>query len=214
MNAIIKIGVRTSLLAYKQGREAIKILKGNKTELITIATKGDKDKKTPLRLTENSNFFTYEIEEALRKKEIDIGVHSAKDLEEDMPKDLTIALKTNSISKYDCLVSKNNLTLKNLAFYSVIGTSSVNRSKAVKKYRKDLITKDIRGNVDERLRQLDQGKYDAVIVAYAAMVRLGLKNQVSEILPFSVIKPHPLQGRLALQVLKENKGLIRWLRSL
>lgn len=213
MKNYLKVGSRPSQLALRQVEEIASLLPGLKFEVIPIATKGDKDKNTPLVFKEGSNFFSYEIEQALLSGEIDLAVHSAKDLEEDIPRELTIALMTKSISPFDCLVSKDRQTLSGLAAGSLIGTSSKNRSEAILKFRGDLIIKDIRGNIEERLEQLDQGKFDAIIVAQAALIRLGLTERISQIIPLSIIKPHPLQGKLAIQLRRNRKDLLDLFRS-
>ena len=214
MRHYLKVGSRPSRLALQQVEEIAGLLPNLKLEIIPIATKGDKDKNTPLAFKEGSSFFSYEIEQALLEDKIDLAVHSAKDLEEDIPGELAIAAMTKSISAFDCLVSKDNQTLPELAPGSIIGTSSKNRREAILKFRGDFITKDIRGNIEERLAQFDQGKSDAIIVAQAALIRLGLTERITQILPFSIIKPHPLQGRLAIQVRRQRKDLLDFFRSI
>jgi len=179
-----------------------------------IKTKGDKDKATPLTLRKNSDFFTYEIEQALLSRDIDVAVHSAKDLEENMPADLVIAAMTKSISKLDCLVSRGNLTLDELPAGSVVGTSSENRRQGILRYRSDLVIKDIRGNIDERLVQLDNDDFQAIVIAHAALIRLGFVDHIAQIIPFSIIEPHPLQGRIAIQIHRDRKDLLEVFRSI
>jgi len=209
MNLLIRAGTRPSSLALKQVEEIKQHFKDISFNPVTIKTKGDKDKITSLTLKENSNFFTYELEEALLNKEIDIAIHSAKDLEDDIRPELIIAVTTKSINEFDCLVSRGNFTLDTLPVGSSIGTSSVNRRKGITNYRNDLICKDIRGNIEERLAQLDRGDFDAIVVAQAALVRLGLEALKLQIIPFEIIKPHPLQGRLAIQVSREREYLVK-----
>lgn len=214
MSIRIKIGARPSLLALKQVEEIQRLLPGIKFDSTLIKTKGDKDKVTSLSLRENTDFFTYEIEESLLNREIDAAIHSAKDLEENIPQDLVIAVMTKSISRFDSLVARGNFTLNTLPSGSIIGTSSRNRKLRVLGYRKDLATLDIRGNIDERLAQLDKGYFDAVIIAHAALIRLGYENRISQIIPLNIIEPHPLQGRLAVQVRKDRKDLIKIFRGI
>lgn len=204
----IRVGTRPSPLAIKQVEEISARLPGIRLEMIAIETRGDRDKITPLAKMEGTDFFTSNIEESLVLGRIDAAVHSAKDIEDSPPKDTMIAAITASISPYDCLVSRNKLPLAALPKGAVVGTSSPNRKKAVLKFRRDLNVKDIRGNIDERLGLLDRGDYDAIIVAHAAMVRLGYEYKVAEIFPEEIIRPHPLQGKLAVQVLKKRKDLV------
>jgi len=203
----IRVGTRPSPLALKQIEEIQVRAQEMIFEVIPIQTKGDRDKTTPLIARENSDFFTYEIEQALLNGEIDVAVHSAKDLEEDMPEELVIAAMTKSISRFDCLVSKGGLTLDELPPGARVGTSSINRSEGIKRYRKDLVVKNIRGNVDDRLAQLDRGDFDAIIVAHAALIRLGSQHRIAQMIPFAIIEPHPLQGRLAVQVRRDRNDL-------
>ena len=211
----IKVGVRPSPLSLAQVEEIKSKLGDIALEVVTIKTKGDKDKITPLILQENSDFFTYEIEQALIKREIDIAIYSAKDLEEKIPLELEIVAISESISPFDCLVSANrNSTLDTLRKMSSVGVSSKNRQKAIASYRSDLKIKSIRGDVDERIKQLDSGDFDAIIVAHAALIRLGLENRISEIIPFDIIKPHPLQGKLAIQSLRKRADLFKIFRGI
>ncbi|MFH1772522.1 MAG: hydroxymethylbilane synthase [Candidatus Omnitrophota bacterium] len=202
----IKVGIRPSLLAFKQAEEIESKLEGVSFEFVFIATKGDKDKQTPLSIIEDSDFFTREIEMALLCGRIDAAVHSAKDLEEYPPSDLVTAALTKSVSPYDCLVSHQGYNLQDIPSGAVVGTSSKNRKASVIKNRPDIITKDIRGNIDERLVKLDRGQYDAVVMAEAALLRLGC-TRPRWIVPFFVISPHLLQGRLAVQIHKKRKKL-------
>jgi len=205
---IIRVGTRPSPLAIKQVEEISACLPGVRFKVITIETKGDKDKTTPLSEMEGADFFTSKIEEGLISGWIDAAIHSAKDLEDNPPKDTVIAATTASISSHDCLVSKNNLPLGALPKGAVVGTSSLKRKDAVLKFRNDLIVKDIRGDINKRLTLLNSGDYDAIIVAHAALIRLGYENRIAEIIPEDVVQPHPLQGRLVVQVRRDRKDLI------
>jgi hydroxymethylbilane synthase len=200
-------------LALKQVEEVESKVREIKLQPVIIHTKGDKDKVTPLTLLEKTDFFTYEIEQALLRGEIDAAVHSAKDLEDNMPKELIVAAITRSISRFDCLVSQKGYTFDTLPEKAIVGTSSNNRREGVLRYRDDLTVRDIRGNIDERLNQLDRGDFDAVIVAQAALVRLGYYGIKARIIPFSIIEPHPLQGSLVVQVHGKRKDLRKIFRK-
>ena len=214
MSTRIKVGTRPSNLALKQVEEIQHLLPELEFNIIPIRTKGDNDKTTPLSLKENTDFFTYDIESSLSNRDIDVAIHSAKDLEEDPPKDLTIAAITKSISRFDALVTTQNFTLDTLPAGSIVGTSSRNRKINISNSRKDLVTLDIRGNIDERLLQLDKGYFDAIIVAHAALIRLGYTDRIRQIIPLNIIEPHPLQGRLAVQVQKDRHDLIEIFRRI
>ena len=204
----LKVGTRSSRLALRQVEEIKCLMPFVSFEIILIDTIGDKDKTTPLSKMEGKDFFTRDIEEALLTGRIDVAVHSAKDLEEMMPEELTIACMTASISTHECLVSRNEKSLRDLPSLSRIGTSSRKRKEAILKYRNDLVVKDIRGNIDERFAQLDRGDFDAIIVAHAALIRLGLEDRISQVIPETIIEPHPLQGILAVQVREDRQDLI------
>lgn len=210
----IKAGIRNSPLAFKQAQEIQGLLPAFRLEFIPIKTRGDKDKVVPLIDQEDSNFFTDTIEQALLDDQIDIGIHSAKDLEKNMPEDLLIAALTRSITPYECLVSRGNVTLDKLPVGSRVATSSLKRRDAILHFRPDLVVVGIRGNIDERLAQLDNDKFDALIIAHAALIRLGYEKRIAQIIPPSIIEPHPLQGRLAIQIRKKRKDLFEIFRSI
>ena len=204
-----RIGLRPSRLSLRQAEEAQGLLPQLKFNLIPIQTRGDRDKHTSLFNVEGSDFFTREIEEALLNRSIDAAVHSAKDVEETMPAGLVIAAITASISPYECLVCRKQQKLSGLPAGARIGTSSAKRKEALNHFRPDLAVADIRGSIEERLAQLDNNKYDAVIMAHAALIRLGYEERISEIISPEIIPPHPLQGSLAIQVRAGDTGLIR-----
>jgi hydroxymethylbilane synthase len=183
-------------------------------EIIPIETTGDKDKATPLSYVEGADFFTRQIEDALMDGCIDAAVHSAKDLEERMPAGLTIAALTKSISPYECLVSRSHKSLLELPRGAEICTSSIKRREAIISFRGDFTLKDIRGDIEERLSKLDNGEFDAIITAHAALIRLGLENRISEIIPPDIMEPHPLQGRLAVQIREGRRDLAEIFRSI
>ncbi|MCM8798608.1 MAG: hydroxymethylbilane synthase [Candidatus Omnitrophica bacterium] len=213
-----RIGTRRSPLALKQVEEVLTNLKkfypDFKAEMIGIDTYGDKDKITPIWKVEGTDFFTREIEEALLKGEVDFAVHSAKDLPDKIPDGLTIVAITKSIDPYDALVSKNNLKIDELPIGAKIGASSFRRKTQLKKYRDDFRIIDVRGDIEERLKKLETDNLDAIIVAACALVRLGLECKIAQRIPFEILKPHPLQGSLAIEVRGDNKELIDLLQIL
>lgn len=210
----IRIGTRPSRLALRQVEEIKRRLPYIYFNVITIETAGDRDRTTPLSEREKSDFFTYEIEKALLEGKIDAAVHSAKDIEDTMPRKLTIAAITRSISPRECLVSKGNLKLNELPSGAIVGTSSKKRKAAITNFRSNLAIKDIRGNIEERLGQLDRGDFDAIIVAHAALLRLGYQDRITEVIPPYIIEPHPLQGRLAVQLRSDRQDIIEIFRRI
>lgn len=211
MDKAYRTGTRRSNLALRQAEEILEALKkfypGIKTEITGIETYGDRDKVTPISEIEGTDFFTREIEEALLRGEIDFAVHSAKDLPDKIPQGLYIAAITKSIDPFDALVSKNNLCLKDLPFRAKIGTSSLRRKTQLKKYRSDFQIIDIRGSIEERLQKLDSDGLDAIIVAVCALIRLGLQDKISQRIPLEILKPHPLQGALAIETRIDNEEI-------
>jgi len=202
--SLLKIGTRPSPLAIRQVEEIKSFFPWVKFKIVKIATSGDKDKRIRFSDIEGSDFFTKEIDQALLKGKIDIAVHSSKDLPDKIQKGLKILWETPTISPSDVLVSRNKLKLSELASGSKIGTSSLRRKNQIYALRPDLKIVDIRGNVQERLALLDSGNIDALIVAEAALIRLGLLSRVSEVLNNNIFNTHPKQGSLTL-VIKEDR---------
>lgn len=213
-----RIGTRTSPLALRQVEEILQTSRKAhldfKAEIVGIDTYGDKDKITPISQIEGTDFFTREIDDALLKRKIDFAVHSAKDLPDVLREGLVIAAQTKSIDPYDALVSKNNLKLTELFRGARIGTSSIRRKTQLSRYRDDFDIVDIRGNIEERLEKLDNGNLDGIVIAACGLVRLGLEKRITERIPFEIIKPHPLQGALAIVAHSDSTELIKLLSIL
>lgn len=211
-----RIGTRTSPLALKQVEEVLCSLKEEypsiKTEIAKIETYGDKDKNTPISDIEGTDFFTREIDDSLLKGEIDFSVHSAKDLPDNLRGGLSIAAITASIDPYDVLVSKSGLTLAKLPGGAKVGTSSMRRKAQLREYRNDFEIVDIRGNIEERLYKLDNSDLDAIVTAAAGLLRLGLENRITQRIPFEILRPHPLQGALAI-IIREHDSNLRKILS-
>jgi len=214
MGTMFRIGTRSSPLALKQAEEVLKVLRihhpGIKAEKVKIDTYGDRDRSTPISEIEGDDFFTRELDDALLRGEIDFAVHSAKDLPDNIKENLTIAAITTSIDSYDVLVSKDGLGLSELRYGARIGTSSIRRKAALRKFRPDFTILDIRGNIEERLRLLDCDKslnLDAIVIAAAGLLRLGLAHRIREKISFDILSPHPLQGRLAVLTRREDEEL-------
>lgn len=206
-----RIGTRTSPLALRQVEEISLALRkfypDFEAKIIGIDTYGDKDRVTPISQIEGTDFFTREIDNALLKREIDLAVHSAKDLPDSLREGLVIAAQTKSIDPYDALISKNGLKLAELPHGARIGTSSIRRKTQLSRYRDDFDIVNIRGNIEERLEKLDNGNLDGIVIAVCALVRLGLENRITQRIPFEILKPHPLQGALAIVTRAEDLKL-------
>jgi hydroxymethylbilane synthase len=170
-----------------------------------IATKGDQDKTTSLKTLEKSDFFTDEIDCRQLKGEFRISIHSAKDLPDPLHPDLEVAALTKGIDSSDSLVVR----AFPIHYGARIGTSSHRREAFLKSWRPDLVCIDIRGTIDERLKRLNDGIIDGVIVAEAALIRLKLTHLPRLHLD---IDTAPLQGRLAVVARKEDHEMKQLLR--
>ena len=210
MERSYKVGTRASPLALRQVEEVLENLRRFhpwiKTDIVTIETTGDRDRSTPISEIEGSDFFTREIDQALLEKRIDFAVHSAKDLPEDLRDGLTVSAITSCIDPYEALVSRSGLKLEELPYGAKIGTGSLRRKNGLKRFRPDFQIVDIRGNIEERLKLQD---LDDIVIAACGLIRLGLEEKITQRIPFDIIKPHPLQGRLAVVTRLEDTDLIK-----
>jgi len=179
----------------------------------TITTKGDEVQNVRLSDIGGKGLFAKKIEEELLEKKIDIAVHALKD----MPSNETEGLITNCFLERndprEILISRENFFLKDLAKNSIIGTSSFRREFQLKKKRNDLNYKLIRGNVDTRIKKLNDKLYDAIILSYAGIKSLGLDKNISQIFSTSEVIPSAGQGVIALQCRKEDKEIINLLEK-
>ena len=209
----IKLGTRGSDLARWQTNHVAGLLQqahDNLTvETIVITTKGDRVLDTPLPLVGGKGLFTAELESALRSGEIDIAVHSLKDLPTEDPDGLVVGAIPERADPADVLVSREHYTLDTLPEGASIGTSSTRRAAQLLRQRPDLNLLDIRGNIDTRVRKaLDSnGPYDAIVLAKAGLSRLGMDDVISEVLPSSAMLPAPGQGALGVQCRDEADSL-------
>lgn len=194
----LTIGSRGSQLALWQARWVAARLEelGVETTLEIIKTTGDKITDVPLAKVGSKGLFTKEIEEALLDGRIDLAVHSLKDLPTVLPDGLTVAAIPQRETPYDALIGS---TLANLAHGARVGTSSLRRSAQLKRLRPDLVLEPVRGNLDTRLRKLDEGQYDAILLAAAGLRRLGWGERITELLPADVMCPAVGQGALAIE---------------
>ena len=167
-------------------------------EIIKIQTKGDKILDAPLAKIGGKGLFTNEIEIQMPEKKIDLAVHSLKDLPSELPAGFKIAAITERENPFDAFVSEKFSALEELPKNSVVGTSSLRRAAQILKIRPDLKIKNLRGNVETRLKKLDAGEFDAIILAAAGLNRLGYSARIKKILP--EIIPAAGQGALAIEI--------------
>jgi len=217
-NKKIIIGSRGSKLALIYAERAkselmnfSKILDFKNIEIKSITTTGDTIKETRLSDYGGKGLFSKTIEEELLDDKIDIAVHALKD----MPSDETKGLITNCFLQRndprEILISKDKKHIKDLASNATVGTSSFRREFQLKKIREDLNYKLIRGNVDTRIKKLNNGLFDAIILSYAGIQSLNLNKKVSQIFSTSEIIPSAGQGIVALQCRENDKNLIKLL---
>jgi hydroxymethylbilane synthase len=196
---ILRIGTRGSILAKWQAESVRKKLfaaTGMEAEIVIIKTAGDKMQQIPLTQFGGKGIFIKELEEALLDESIDLAVHSVKDIPTDIPSRLMFPAVCRRDDVRDCLVGS---TVANLRRGARVGTSSLRRQAQLLHLRLDLDIRDLRGNVDTRLRKVESGEYEAVMVAKAGLDRLGLSQRISETLEPDVCMPAVGQGAIAVE---------------
>lgn len=198
----LRIGTRGSLLAKWQAEFVRKQLfanSGMEAEVIIIKTSGDKLQMSPLSQIGGKGIFIKELEEALLEEAIDLAVHSVKDVPTDTPSRLMFPAVCRREDVRDCLVAANGATLGSLRRGARIGTGSLRRQAQLRHLRPDLDVRDLRGNVDTRLRKVESGEYEAVMLAKAGLDRLGWSARITEILSPEVFLPAVGQGAVAVE---------------
>lgn len=202
MNKKIRVIARGSRLSRLQVEEVFKNFPELAYEIKYLESYGDKNQQISLLNGEApADIFTRELDDAIRQGDADIAIHSAKDLPYPLPEDIEVIALFPAFDTTDSLVSRDHRKLAELPAGSIIGTSSPLRKKGLNELRPDLTIKGIRGCIEERVQQVKDGKYDAAIVATCALKRLGMEDEIAEVLPFPT---HPLQGFLAITALKES----------
>lgn len=203
MNRSARIGTRGSLLAMYQAtlvqaklKESFPLLS---FEIVKIKTSGDMIRRGGLSSI-GRGIFTREIEDALLAGEIDFAVHSAKDMETTTPEGLTIAAILEREDARDSLITIDGRKFRDLTRGAKVGTSSLRRKAQLRKLRPDLDVVEIRGNVETRVRKLDAGEYEGIVMAAAGLNRLGFSARISETFDGAVFLPQAAQGAIALQV--------------
>ncbi|OLE55223.1 MAG: hydroxymethylbilane synthase [Acidobacteria bacterium 13_1_20CM_3_53_8] len=208
MKSHLIIGSRGSKLALWQSEwvkaQLEELHDGLEVFIEIIKTSGDANLRAPLAVIGGKGVFTKELEEALLDERIDLAVHSLKDLPTVLPDRLSISAITEREDARDALILNPNLfiekpSIKNLPQSAVVGTSSMRRMAQLKHLRRDLEIKDIRGNVDTRLRKLDEGEYQAIVLASAGLRRLGLSNRISAAIGTDEMIPAVGQGALGIE---------------
>ena len=216
MNAYTKrVGSRGSLLARRQAEMVIDRLRpitGDIGTLVIISTKGDRS-HLPLHRIGTTGVFVKEIEEALTAGEIDLAVHSLKDMPSSLGDGLTIAAVLERADPRDALISRH-LRIADLPNGTVVGTSSLRRKCQLIQARPDLILSEVRGNIDTRLAKLDRGEYGALLLASCGLDRLGLSNRISQRIDFSTMLPAACQGIIAIEARADDTRSIELARKI
>ncbi|HEX8871388.1 MAG TPA: hydroxymethylbilane synthase [Candidatus Acidoferrum sp.] len=198
----LRIGTRGSILARWQAEFVRKQLfqrTGVETEVVIIKTSGDKMQQAPLTQIGGKGIFIKELEEALLAETVDLAVHSVKDIPTETPGQLFFPAVLRRDDVRDCLVSHAGLQLANLRQGARVGTSSLRRQAQLRHVRPDLDIRDLRGNVDTRLRKVESGEYDAIVLSKAGMDRLGWSQKITEALSTDVSLPAVGQGAIAIE---------------
>ncbi|MFD0588310.1 hydroxymethylbilane synthase [Paenibacillus sp. GCM10027627] len=217
---VIVVGTRQSALALTQTGQVIDELKRiceeqglpYTFEIRKIVTKGDRILDVTLSKVGGKGLFVKEIEQALLDGEIDLAVHSMKDMPYELPEGLMNGATPKRVNPLDCLVTKDGSALSSLPLGARVGTSSLRRSCQLKNARPDLVLESIRGNIDSRIRKLETEGFDAVVLAAAGLTRMGWEDRISALIPEDVCLPAVGQGALGIEC-RENDERVRELLS-
>ena len=215
---IIRIATRKSALALWQA-EYVKaaLLKAHahiQVELVPMSTQGDKILDTPLAKIGGKGLFIKELEVAMTEGRADIAVHSMKDVPVAFPDGFGLHAICERENPYDAFVSNHFNNLDELPQNAIVGTSSLRRQCQLRKIRPDLVIKDLRGNVNTRLAKLDAGKYDAIVLAAAGLIRLGMQERIRTEIPATLSLPAVGQGAVGIECRNDDAELIALLAPL
>ncbi len=207
----VRIATRKSPLALWQAEYVSDRLRkthpGLAVELVTMTTQGDKILDSPLAKIGGKGLFVKELEKSLLDGETDIAVHSMKDVPVELPEGLHLACICEREDPRDAFVSVKYRTLNELPQGAVVGTSSLRRQTQLRAMRPDFVIQDLRGNVGSRLAKLDSGQFDAIILAAAGLIRLGLKDRITQIIETTVMLPAIGQGAVGIECRADDKDI-------
>jgi hydroxymethylbilane synthase len=215
---VLRLGTRGSKLALWQAeyvaRELSSHLEGVTVEIVTIKTTGDKILDVPLAQIGDKGLFTREIENELLDGKIDLAVHSMKDLPSLLGEGLCLGAVLPRENPHDVFISTRHLSLADLPEGAVIGTSSLRRVAQLKKLRPDLTLANMRGNVETRIRKMEEQGLDGIILAYAGVKRLGYESYISEIIAEQEILPAVGQGAVAIELRADDEETSRLVNAI
>lgn len=200
---ILKIATRNSPLALWQAEHVkqrlIEIHPELKVELVSMTTEGDRFLEAPLVAIGGKGLFIKELEQAILDNHADIAVHSMKDVTVELPDEFALPVIMKREDARDVFISNNYKNLSDIPEDAILGTSSLRRQSQAKALHPKITTKDLRGNVGTRLRKLDEGEYDAIILAAAGILRLGLHERITQLIPESMLLPAIGQGAIGIE---------------
>ncbi len=215
---VLRLGTRGSQLALAQTELVAALLRSKQpdaqVELVEIQTAGDRDQASSLSSGEGIGWFTSALQDALSRGDVDIAVHSYKDLPTKRPAGLVIAAVPLREDPRDALVSRNRMSFRGLPAGARVGTSSARRTAQLRAIRPDVEIVPIRGNVDTRIGKVDGGEYDATVLALAGLKRLGLEQRATHVFGFEEMLPAPAQGVLAVECRSDDAPVRRLLEAL
>lgn len=214
----LRLATRGSRLALWQADHVTSLLQASepvlRVERVVLQTAGDRSRDRALHSVGEQGLFTRELERALMDGSVDLAVHSLKDLPTQLPSELGLAAVLEREDPRDALVAKPLVGLRELPSGARVGTSSLRRRSQLLALRGDLDVRDLRGNVPTRLQRLERGDFDAVVLARAGLLRLGLDRRASEVLEAATLLPAAGQGALALQARRGDRDLVERLGRL
>lgn len=212
MSRPLRIATRGSALALAQSRWVGEQLTRGRSDLVAelsiVRTTGDRVQDVALHQVGGKGLFTKEIEEALLRGEADIAVHSLKDVPGDLPEGLTLGAYTRSEDPRDALIARSGGCLHDLPHGALVGTSSLRRVSQLRAHRPDLTFESLRGNIDTRLRKLEEEGWGAIVLAGAGLVRLGLADRITEWIDTGICLPAAGQGILAIEARLDDRATL------
>ncbi len=214
----LRIGTRGSALALWQAEEVKKRIRAlpaaPDVELVIIKTRGDLDTQSPLWASEGKGFFTAELDKALLENDVDLVVHSLKDLTTILSSGLALTAVLEREDPRDALLTRDGGDLLSLPRGARVGTSSLRRRAFIARLRPDLQHEELRGNVPTRVRKLDEGAYEAIVLASAGLKRLGMGARISAALSTEDFPPAIAQGAIGVCTREDDTGTARWVAAL
>ena len=215
---LITIASRESRLAMWQARHVqarlMALHPGTKVEILGMTTEGDRILDRPLTEIGGKGLFIKELEYAMLEGLADLAVHSMKDMPMEMPEGFSLAAISARETPFDAFLSPRYDSLAKLPAGSVVGTSSLRREAILRRRYPHLTVKSLRGNLDTRLKKLDEGQYDAIILAAAGLIRLGLSERIRALLPPEISLPAPGQGALGIETRASRPEVAAWVAAL